>query len=138
MLNSNLFITLSLQLTRQLIAAEVEIEYNSYIVINLCLIYLCYSLFKLKGRVMGPVLVLVCPCLSNLGNFHVKEVIIFIYGKQSLKMAFIWNKALFDPFFTMSLVFVYLFVFVYFVFVFCFKYTLIAVSVFFKTFLKLS
>ena len=48
-------------------------EHKSYIVENLCLIYLCYSLFKLKGRVMGPMLALVCPCLRKNVNSYAKS-----------------------------------------------------------------
>ena len=70
---------------------------------------------SLKGRVMGPLLVLVCPfskeniivtCnivsfLRSLYNFLMKNVIVFLFWKSNFKMVLIWKKrAIFDPLFT--------------------------------------
>ena len=65
--------------------------------------------FEFKGRVMGPLLALVCPCfrknvivtckiayfLCNLDNFLLKNVIVFIFGKQLLKWRSSEKKMLF-------------------------------------------
>ena len=70
--------------------------------------------YNLKGRVMGPLLVLVCPCfrenaiatskivsfLCRLGNFLLKNVVVFFFENQISKWRSFEKKMLFLTYFS--------------------------------------